>query len=388
MQGNLGQARNDSYVHDSQNRLVEASRSGILSGFSARYFYDDAGNRVSKTVDGVTTQFVLDGNQLLEEYDGQGNLLRRYVHAGLDEPVRMNTIAGAEFYYHQDALGSVVALSNASGFLVETYAYGPYGETGEASAVSNPFRYTGREFDAETGLYYYRARYYSADLGRFLEPDPIGFGDGMNVYAYVGNNPINFVDPLGLSKVGSGSISSLQPPGLIDSIAGFVGLEGPRGIISGFRAFFDSAAEHAAEVGLKGAPPVGFGLIAPGPLRGITSIRTPFGTALQEFTPEALALRGEVAAGRQVFRGGNFGRSTAAEGQFFAAESPLNPGFANRVGAATLGRGSPDFVIGGTVRPGAAFITRTAPAVGKNTGGALEVVTNPGSVRLDFFVMP
>jgi len=205
MQGNLGEALNDHYVHDSENRLVEANRSGIPSGFSARYFYDDAGHRVRKTVDGVTTTYVLDGNQLLEEYDGHGNLLRRYVHAGLDEPVRMNTVAGAEFYYHQDGLGSVVALTNASGFLVESYAYGPYGETTEASAVSNPFRYTGREYDAETGLYYYRARYYSLGLGRFLEPDPIGFGDGLNVYAYVGNNPINFVDPLGLSKVGSGS---------------------------------------------------------------------------------------------------------------------------------------------------------------------------------------
>ena len=110
--------------------------------------------------------------------------------------------------------------------------------------------------------------------------------------------------------------------------------------------------------------------------------------ARQELSAEALALRSEVAAGRQVFRGGTLGQSTAAEGQFFAAESPLNPGFADRLGAATLGRGTPDFIIGGSVRPGAQFITRTAPAFGKNAGGALEVVTQPGAVRLDFFVMP
>jgi len=201
VQGNLTAAIFDVYTHDAQNRLVESTRSGT-SGSSARYFYDDAGHRVRKTVDGVTTTYVLDGNQLLEEYDGQGNLLRRYVHAGLDEPVRMNTLTGAEFYYHQDALGSVVALSNGAGFMIEPSGYGPYGETEEASPRSNPFRYAGREFDAETGLYYYRARYYSPGLGRFLEPDPIGFGDGLNVYAYVGNNPINFVDPLGLFATG------------------------------------------------------------------------------------------------------------------------------------------------------------------------------------------
>ena len=206
-QGNLTAVLFDVYTHDAQNRLVEATRS-FPTAQSTRYFYDAAGHRVRKTVDGVTTQYVLDGNQVLEEYDGHGSLLRRYVHAGLDEPVRMNTVAGAEFYYHQDGLGSVVALTSASGFLVETYAYGPYGETEGASPRSNPFRYTGREYDAETGLYYYRARYYSTGLGRFLEPDPIGFGDGLNVYAYVGNNPINFVDPLGLFGQSGGFQSS------------------------------------------------------------------------------------------------------------------------------------------------------------------------------------
>lgn len=116
-------------------------------------------------------------------------------------------------------------------------------------------------------------------------------------------------------------------------------------------------------------------------------VRTPFGTAVQEFTPSALALRSEVAAGRQVFRGGMLGRSTAAEGQFFAAESPLNPGFASRLGAGSFS-GMPQFVLGGTLRPGTRFITRTAPGFGKNTGGALEIVTESGAFRPGFFVMP
>jgi len=62
----------------------------------------------------------------------------------------------------------------------------------------NPYQFTGRQYDSETGLHYYRARYYNAEIGRFLQPDPIGYNDGMNMYAYVGNNPISFTDPFGL----------------------------------------------------------------------------------------------------------------------------------------------------------------------------------------------
>jgi hypothetical protein len=117
------------------------------------------------------------------------------------------------------------------------------------------------------------------------------------------------------------------------------------------------------------------------------AIETAYGTAVQETSTAAQALRAEVSSGQQIFRGGTLGRSTAAEGQFWAAESPLNPGFADRLGAGSFS-GSPEFMIGGTMRSGAPFITRTAPGLGLNAGGALEIVTNPWSVRLDFFHMP
>jgi RHS repeat-associated protein len=107
------------------------------------------------------------------------------------------TYAGT-YYYHFDGLGSVVALTNSSGNTVEVYEYDVYGRVG-ATDASHPNRlmFTGREYDKETGLYYYRARYYNPQIGRFLQTDPIGYGDGVNWYRYCRNNPIRFFDPSG-----------------------------------------------------------------------------------------------------------------------------------------------------------------------------------------------
>jgi RHS repeat-associated protein len=98
------------------------------------------------------------------------------------------------------ALGSTIGMTDSSGALVTTYSYDPYGGTMSGGAGSyNTSEFTGRENDG-TGLYYYRARYYDPAIGRFINPDPIGFGGGINFYAYVGDNPISFVDPFGMDK--------------------------------------------------------------------------------------------------------------------------------------------------------------------------------------------
>ena len=99
------------------------------------------------------------------------------------------------YYYHFDGLGNVVGLSDVAGDIVESYDY-DYGQSNKTSEFGNPYLFTGRRLDEERGLYYYRARYYSSSLGRFLQPDPIGYDDGMNIYRYCKNNPINWADPL------------------------------------------------------------------------------------------------------------------------------------------------------------------------------------------------
>lgn len=161
------------------------------------YKYDLSGRRIRKNVDGYTTTYLYDGDHVIAEYDGNNNLVRKYVYGPrVDEPVCMIDVAdsNAVYYYHYDGLGSVVALSDTEGDTVQTYEYSIYGHVAaEDPNHPNPYLFTGRRFDVETGLYYYRARYYSPYIGRFLQTDPVAYG-----YAYCGNNPVGCVDPSGL----------------------------------------------------------------------------------------------------------------------------------------------------------------------------------------------
>jgi len=109
------------------------------------------------------------------------------------------------YYYHFDGLGSVAALSDVNSVIVERYSYDVFGEPNTTSSIGNPYMFTGRRFDSETSIYYYRTRYYKPDIGRFLQTDPIGYAGGLNLYTYVGNNSVSYVDPWGLDREQSDS---------------------------------------------------------------------------------------------------------------------------------------------------------------------------------------
>ena len=210
--GNLTGDGTATYRYDPQNRLVSAT----IGNVTASYAYDPQGRRASKTVNGITTQLLSAGSHVIGEYDSNGTLQQRHVFGPrLDEVLA--TVTGdassrTRIYHHADAQGSIVALTNGAGAVTDRYAYTPYGVPD--SLAGSPIRYTGRWLDAETGLYDMRARMYSPRIGRFLQMDPIGTAGGNNLYAYVGNTPLNLTDPSGLlaGQVGSGAYNLVAQP--------------------------------------------------------------------------------------------------------------------------------------------------------------------------------
>lgn len=178
--------------HDSENRLT-----GI--GSTLTYTYDADGRRTARVQSSSITRFAHAGDMEIAEYDG-ATLTHRYIPGhSVDQRVAWKNIAaGTTHYFHADRLGSVQAVVNgANGTVTDQYLYTPFGVEEPLAITGNPFRYTGRRLDPESGLYYYRARYYDPAHGRFLETDPVGYTDQMNLYAYVGNDPLSATDPMG-----------------------------------------------------------------------------------------------------------------------------------------------------------------------------------------------
>ena len=193
--GNLSNDGINIYGYDELNHLSTMTNSAD----TASYSYDPFGRRVSKTVNGAITYFIYDGDRVIEERNASGNLVAAYVYGtGIDEVLTMER-GGVNYYYFQDGLDSVREITDGVGNVVKNYTYDVYGRPSPAvSAISNPYLFTGRRLDEESGIYYYRARMYDPNIGRFLQRDPLGYLDNMNLYAYCLNNSINFTDPYGL----------------------------------------------------------------------------------------------------------------------------------------------------------------------------------------------
>jgi len=265
--GNLTSDGDMQYEYDFRNRLVRATRAAT-SEVVAEYTYDASNHRLQKvvtnsgTLDG-TTEFVYDGNRAIEERDAAGIVTQQYVYGrSIDEVLVMDRNldgdstaqgeADQRLFYHQNPLGSVYAVTDDSGATAEGYAYDAYGQaivytagvngvvdfssddvivTGGASTLANPYLFTGRRLDAETGLYYYRNRYMDTELGRFIQRDPLGVWTDAtslgNGYLYASSRPNVATDPFGLFVVleyggllGGGSVEETSSGSAFCSSAG------------------------------------------------------------------------------------------------------------------------------------------------------------------------
>jgi len=191
--GNLTGDGTRTFVYDVENRLTRVTSAGDQTDIG----YDPLGRLYSTSNGSSVTQFLYEADHLIAEYNGAGALQRRYVHGpGADEPVVWYEGATLtnKSWLHTDERGSIIAASDSSG-AATVYQYGPYGEPSQWSG--SRFKYTGQVALPEVQLYYFKARVYDPILGRFLQTDPIGFKDDINLYAYTHDDPMNAVDSAG-----------------------------------------------------------------------------------------------------------------------------------------------------------------------------------------------
>ncbi|MBV1881333.1 MAG: hypothetical protein KUG82_06850 [Pseudomonadales bacterium] len=208
-----GESINTQYIFDGAHRLIG---SNSATG-NASYVYDGTGNRLSATRNGVTTKYIYNATgQLIAEADNDDNITRYYIH-GLGVMAFVEADTNKLYVYHHDATGHTVAVSDDNKDIVNRYAYGAYGQLLDQSVqVSQPFTYAGQAgiYTEANGIYYMRARYYDANIQRFISEDPSGIAGGLNQYAYAGGNPIMSIDPSGLGPEAGGIGSAFLEFGL------------------------------------------------------------------------------------------------------------------------------------------------------------------------------
>jgi RHS repeat-associated protein len=211
------------YTYDSQHRLIGVSSP---DGKSVSYRYDAFGRRIQKIVDGYTTQYFWQDDRLIAESGPRHYRSYIYESSESSEPGSFRPLAlldgkgrahACPYYFQLDHLGTPQELTGHGGAIVWSAQYSAHGKLRESSRerLEQPLRFQGHYFDAESGLHYNRHRYYHPDFGRFLTPDPLRPGGGLNPYRYT-RNPTGWVDPLGSGDpLGSTRSGSIQAPDVL-----------------------------------------------------------------------------------------------------------------------------------------------------------------------------
>jgi RHS repeat-associated protein len=235
--GNLATDGTNTYTWNVRNQLT-----AIAGASTSNFTYDPFGRREQKTINGTSTNFLYDGQNVVQDLSGNTPQTNYLLGLGLDQRYSRTDSTGTQSYL-TDALGSTLALANSDQSLPTSYTYDPFGQTSTTGTSStNPYQYTGREND-NTGLQYNRARYYNPALGTFTSQDPLGqSGSGPNLYQYASQDPTNQTDPTGessllsgpglcLAQVVSGAKDGAAAWGCGAStvIAGIIGVEGVLG---------------------------------------------------------------------------------------------------------------------------------------------------------------
>jgi RHS repeat-associated protein len=235
------------FVYDEENRLTEVNKPG---GLTINYKYDGLGRRIQRTTNaGANERYVYDGNDALIDLNADWSVAATYLNdSGLDRHLRQTSPTAGGAYFLTDHLGSTTALADGSGNLLEQVGYDSFGNS--SGSTRTRYTYTGRERDPDTGLLYYRARFFDPQLGRFISEDPLGLQAGVNFYSYVSNNPVDWTDPTGLCKCGlkKGPEYYIHVAGRFFSASFYIGgSTEPNGTLFRWHAEFLNDATHKPE---------------------------------------------------------------------------------------------------------------------------------------------
>ena len=441
------------YEWNEVGRLASASRTGPGGNeIQQDYSYDVSGQRVLTTNRGAAadhsdlhTVQVFDSLVLKNaafpdagghDYEDDDMTAQLYLRAGgqllghafYAETSLPSASAGKVHVFMTlgDHLGSTAfVIDHDTGELVEAMTYLPYGgvESDYRPSRWNSFRedvrYTSHWDNAEVGLVYMNARYYSPQLGRFISPDPQtihGAAGDLNPYAYAKGSPYRYIDSSGLAGCdptfsSCPDPSSFTPPAASTSPASapppppqgpFIGNNNPDDgpSISAPSGFDPSTNTHDPTIDTRPADDRFVATVAAvsvaldpelafeeGPAaEGVASIATPYGAAVQSMSEAAIAARAEVQGGATLWRMGTTGVSEAGEAQFWALEHPFSPGFAGRYGIPAANVANANFLESAVLGADVPFVTRIAPGIGGNVGGGIEVVLPSGGATLQGFI--